>query len=56
MLDEQRILEAIKVVQDPELQKSLVELGMIRDIHVQKGRVWLPLALTTSKCPKKRPW
>lgn len=53
MADKQSILEAIKVVQDPELNKSLVDLGMIRDIFVEKGLVRLSLALTTSKCPQK---
>ncbi|ABA88834.1 MRP-like NifH superfamily NTPase [Syntrophotalea carbinolica DSM 2380] len=53
MADKQSILEAIKVVQDPELNKSLIDLGMIRDIFVEKGLVRLSLALTTSKCPKK---
>jgi ATP-binding protein involved in chromosome partitioning len=53
MLDEQKIREAVKVVVDPELKKSLLELGMIRDIHVEKDLVRLTLALTTSRCPKK---
>jgi ATP-binding protein involved in chromosome partitioning len=53
MIDEQSIRDAVKVVMDPELKKSLLELGMIRDIHVEKGLVKLTLALTTSKCPKK---
>jgi ATP-binding protein involved in chromosome partitioning len=53
MMDEQKIREAIKVVVDPELKKSLLELGMIRDIYVEKDLVRLTLALTTSKCPKK---
>ncbi|MCK4536872.1 MAG: iron-sulfur cluster assembly protein, partial [Desulfuromonadales bacterium] len=53
MLSEQTIRKAITVVQDPELKKSLLELGMIRDISVEDGRVSLTLALTTSKCPKK---
>jgi len=53
MIDEQGIREVVKVVMDPELKKSLLELGMIRDIQVEKGLVRLTLALTTSKCPKK---
>lgn len=53
MLDREKILEAVKVVQDPELNKSLLELGMIRDISVAGDQVRLSLALTTSKCPKK---
>lgn len=53
MLDEQKIREALKVVLDPDLKKSLLELGMIRDIGVSKGQVSITLALTTVRCPKK---
>ena len=53
MVDEQRIRDVLKVVMDPELKKSLLELGMIRDIVLENGLVSLTLALTTSKCPKK---
>lgn len=53
MLGEQTVRDALKVVYDPELQKSLLELGMIRDIAIKRGRVSLTLALTTSRCPKK---
>ncbi|RQW84161.1 MAG: iron-sulfur cluster carrier protein ApbC [Geobacter sp.] len=53
MVDEQRIRDAVKGVLDPELKKSLLDLGMIRDIHVENSLVRLTLALTTSKCPKK---
>jgi ATP-binding protein involved in chromosome partitioning len=53
MIDAQTIRDAVKVVMDPELKKSLLQLGMIRDIAVENGLVRLTLALTTSKCPKK---
>lgn len=53
MLDERKIREAVGGVIDPELNKSLLELGMIRDIRVEKGLVRLTLALTSSRCPKK---
>jgi ATP-binding protein involved in chromosome partitioning len=54
MISEQTIRKAIAVVQDPELKKGLVELGMIRNIVVEEGRVRLTLALTTSKCPRQQ--
>jgi len=54
MVDEQIIRDAVKVVMDPELKKSLLDLGMIRDIQVENSLVRLTLALTTSKCPKKQ--
>jgi ATP-binding protein involved in chromosome partitioning len=56
MLNTRRVLDAVKGVMDPELKKSLLELGMIRDVNVENGLVRLTLALTTSKCPKKMSW
>ncbi len=53
MIDEKRVKEELKSVLDPELKKSLVELGMIRDVKVEDGKVKLSLALTTLKCPRK---
>lgn len=45
------ILEVLRPVQDPELQKSLVELNMIRHVLVEDGRVSFTLVLTTPACP-----
>ena len=53
MIDEQKVREVLKLVLDPELKTSLLDLGMIRDVCVKKDRVSLTLALTTVKCPKK---
>lgn len=54
MLTVETVREAIKGVQDPELKRSLVELGMIKDIAVADGRVDITLALTTLGCPLRR--
>ena len=51
MVKEQELLEALARVQDPELQRDIVELGMVRDLRVEEGRVSFTLALTTSACP-----
>ena len=53
MVDQEKVRDALQGVLDPELNRSLVELGMIRDIAVADGRISLTLALTTSRCPKK---
>ncbi|HEY9763410.1 MAG TPA: Mrp/NBP35 family ATP-binding protein [Trichocoleus sp.] len=45
------ILEVLRPVQDPELQKSLVELNMIRNVAVEDGQVSFTLVLTTPACP-----
>ena len=52
MPDASSILEALKPVQDPELQRSLVDLNMIRNITVaDTGTVSFTLVLTTPSCP-----
>ena len=45
------VLEVLRPVQDPELQKSLVELNMIRNVAIQNGEVSFTLVLTTPACP-----
>jgi ATP-binding protein involved in chromosome partitioning len=51
VLDAQSVLEVLRPVQDPELQKSLVELNMIRNVKIDDGKVSLTLVLTTPACP-----
>lgn len=53
MLTEKVILEALKDVKDPELNRSLVELNMIRDIKVDGKNVSLTVVLTIVGCPLK---
>lgn len=50
-LDTKSVLEVLRPVQDPELQKSLVELNMIRNIKIDRGNVSFSLVLTTPACP-----
>ncbi|MEM6449502.1 MAG: Mrp/NBP35 family ATP-binding protein [Cyanobacteria bacterium P01_D01_bin.105] len=50
-LDKESVLEVLKPVQDPELQKSLVALNMIRNVTVDGGKVSFTLVLTTPACP-----
>lgn len=51
VLDAQSVLEVLRPVQDPELQKSLVELNMIRNVKIADGKVSFTLVLTTPACP-----
>ncbi|MDJ0661161.1 MAG: Mrp/NBP35 family ATP-binding protein [Crocosphaera sp.] len=51
MLNTQAILDVLRPVQDPELQKSLVDLNMIRNVAVEDGNVSFTLVLTTPACP-----
>ena len=53
MVTEAQVAEALRGVLDPELQRNLVDLGMIRDIQIEDRRVRFKLALTTPACPLK---
>src|SRR5437763_16794847 len=49
-----QVLEALKVVIDPELHRSIVELGMVRSIDIsERGAVNVTVSLTTAGCPIK---
>jgi ATP-binding protein involved in chromosome partitioning len=45
------ILEALRPVQDPEIQRSIVDLDMVRGITVDDGHVRVGVALTVAGCP-----
>jgi ATP-binding protein involved in chromosome partitioning len=53
VVTEVQVRRALEGVMDPELHKSLVELGMVRHVEVKQGRVEITLALTTLGCPLK---
>jgi ATP-binding protein involved in chromosome partitioning len=48
---QEEILEALATVQDPDLHRDLVSLGMIEELAVADGRVSFTLVLTTAACP-----
>jgi ATP-binding protein involved in chromosome partitioning len=53
MVTESAVRKALEGVMDPELHKSLIELGMVRQVRIEDGRVDIALALTTLACPLK---
>lgn len=54
VLDTRSVLEVLQPVQDPELQKSLVDLNMIRNVQIENGNVRFTLVLTTPACPLRQ--
>jgi ATP-binding protein involved in chromosome partitioning len=44
---------ALRDVQDPELHRSIVDLGMVGDVEVRGGRVVVGIRLTVAGCPLK---
>ena len=53
-LDTDSVLAVLKPVQDPELNKSLVDLNMIRNVAIVDGNVRFTLVLTTPACPLRQ--
>jgi Mrp family chromosome partitioning ATPase len=53
VVTEAKVRKALENVMDPELHKSLIELGMVREVRIDASRVDITLALTTMGCPLK---
>jgi ATP-binding protein involved in chromosome partitioning len=47
------VLEALKVVRDPDLNRDIVSLGFVKDLRIDGGRVAFTIELTTPACPVK---
>jgi ATP-binding protein involved in chromosome partitioning len=48
----EQVIEALRPVHDPELHRSIVDLGMVRDVEVSaSGVVTLTVVLTIAGCP-----
>ncbi len=52
-LNKEKVLAALSTVQEPDLKKDLVTLGMIQDIEVGVNQVSFTVVLTTPACPLK---
>ncbi|MFL5765680.1 MAG: Mrp/NBP35 family ATP-binding protein [Bacteroidia bacterium] len=49
----EQVLEALKNVDDPDLKKDLVTLGMVKELEVNGKNVSFTVVLTTPACPMK---
>lgn len=45
------VLEALRVVEDPDVHKSIVEMDMVKTIDIVGGRVGVEILLTIHGCP-----
>jgi ATP-binding protein involved in chromosome partitioning len=50
-LQEASVIDALRPVQDPELHRSIVDLGMVKQVRIDGDRVNLQIALTVAGCP-----
>ncbi|MSO29462.1 MAG: iron-sulfur cluster carrier protein ApbC [Acidobacteria bacterium] len=52
-LDSTTVLDALRVVVDPDLKRDIVSLGFVKDLSIDRGRVSFTIELTTPACPVK---
>jgi ATP-binding protein involved in chromosome partitioning len=48
---EAEVIEALRPVQDPELHRSIVDLGMVRSTTIDGGHIEVGIDLTIAGCP-----
>lgn len=49
----EQVFQALKTVNDPDLQRDLVTLNMVKSVDVDGGRARIAIELTTPACPLK---
>src|SRR5574342_1118442 len=52
-VNEASVLEALKAVRDPDLNRDIVTLKFIKNLRIEGGRVAFSIELTTPACPVK---
>ncbi|MEM9175301.1 MAG: Mrp/NBP35 family ATP-binding protein [Myxococcota bacterium] len=48
-----QVLDALRPIIDPDFQKSIVDLGFVKDLKIEGGAVSFAIELTTPACPVK---
>lgn len=51
MITEKQVMDALRKVMDPELRRSIVDLGMVRQVRIRGKNIKVTIALTVPNCP-----
>ena len=46
-----KIEEALQTVHDPEIPVNIWELGLVYEVKINEGAVWITMTLTAPACP-----
>ena len=52
-IKESDVLDALRVVMDPDLGRDIVDLDFVKDVRIEGGQVSFKVQLTTPACPVK---
>ena len=50
---EDQVLDALRPIEDPDFKRSIVDLGFIKNLSIDGGKVSFAIELTTPACPVK---
>lgn len=51
MVNEDAVRTALRKVKDPELNLSIIDLGLVYEVEVHDGEVHMQMSLTSPGCP-----
>jgi len=51
MVNEDAVRSALRKVKDPELNLSIIDLGLVYEVDVHEGDVHVQMSLTSPGCP-----
>ena len=47
----EKVRDALRSVKDPEIGMDLIQLGLIRNVEIEKNKIRIEMILTTPYCP-----
>jgi metal-sulfur cluster biosynthetic enzyme len=50
-MDETEVMQALSGVEDPEAGMSIVDLGLVYEVHATPGSVTVNMTMTSPACP-----
>jgi ATP-binding protein involved in chromosome partitioning len=53
MINKDEVMKVLKGINDPELHRSIVDLNMVKNVHIDGSAVTVDIALTIAGCPLK---
>jgi metal-sulfur cluster biosynthetic enzyme len=51
MIEQERLLTALRTVRDPELNVNVVDLGLVYSVQAHEDQVEVEMTLTSPACP-----